>query len=185
MFKKSIYVNVSKLKKSNYSFGIGKYFEERTIYDHSNVFSGNERRIVHLGIDLWIEKGTEVLVPITGKIHSFKNNIGIGDYGPTIILEHILEGIKFYTLYGHLSLESLNNLKIGQKFEKGSTLAKIGNFPTNGNWPAHLHFQIIKDIQHYKGDYPGVSNKIDLEFYKRLIMICLIHVIFGLHLLYH
>jgi len=29
-----------------------------------------------------------------------------------------------------------------------------------------LHFQIIKDIKDYKGDYPGVCAAKDLKYYK-------------------
>jgi len=28
----------------------------------------------------------------------------------------------------------------------------------NGNWPPHLHFQIIIDIGNWQGDYPGVCK---------------------------
>jgi hypothetical protein len=28
----------------------------------------------------------------------------------------------------------------------------------NGNWPPHLHFQLIRDMQGWKGDYPGVAK---------------------------
>jgi hypothetical protein len=28
----------------------------------------------------------------------------------------------------------------------------------NGNWPSHLHFQIILDLQDWQGDYPGVCK---------------------------
>ncbi|MFK7782228.1 peptidoglycan DD-metalloendopeptidase family protein, partial [Psychroserpens sp.] len=88
-----------------------------------------------------------------------------GDYGPTIILQHVIQDSRFYTLYGHLSLSSIVNLKVGQKFKKGELIATLGDASVNGDYPPHLHFQIIKDIQHYVGDYPGVCSKQDLEFY--------------------
>ena len=37
----------------------------------------------------------------------------------------------------------------------------------NGDYAPHLHFQIIKDVQDFVGDYPGVCSKMDLEFYKK------------------
>ena len=40
------------------------------------------------------------------------------------------------------------------------------NFSENGNWPPHLHFQLILGIESYHGDYPGVCNDGDLDFYK-------------------
>ena len=36
----------------------------------------------------------------------------------------------------------------------------------NGDYAPHLHFQIIKNIADYEGDYPGVSSKNDLDFYS-------------------
>ena len=33
----------------------------------------------------------------------------------------------------------------------------MGDFPINGNWPPHLHFQIILDLLDKKGDFPGVA----------------------------
>ena len=147
-----------KLKECGAELGIGKYNEDRTIYDHSNLFAGGERRTIHLGIDLWVKPGAKILAPLNGVIHSFANNKGDGDYGPTIILEHNLDGIKFYTLYGHLSLDSLESLHVGKPFSQGEVIARVGNYPTNGNWPSHLHFEIIRAMKDKKGDYPGVAS---------------------------
>ena len=81
-------------------------------------------------------------------------------------MEHHFENETFFTLYGHLSLESISNLKVGVEVKQGDTIATLGTAEVNGDYAPHLHFQIIKDIQNYKGDYPGVSNQLDLEFYK-------------------
>jgi murein DD-endopeptidase MepM/ murein hydrolase activator NlpD len=116
-------------------------------------------------MDLWITAGTPVFAPLDATVRSFKNNLNFGDYGPTIILEHKIQGVKFYTLYGHLSLESIANLKVGQTLIRGEQFATLGDANVNGDYPPHLHFQIIRDIQGFKGDYPGVCSKKDLQFY--------------------
>jgi hypothetical protein len=36
----------------------------------------------------------------------------------------------------------------------------------NGNWPPHLHFQLIRDMQGKRGDYPGVVRADELAFYR-------------------
>jgi murein DD-endopeptidase MepM/ murein hydrolase activator NlpD len=82
---------------------IGKYNEDRIIYRQSENFQGHEPRSIHLGIDLWAAEGTAIFSPLPGVIHSFNNNVGFGNYGPTLILQHQLEECIFYTLYGHLS----------------------------------------------------------------------------------
>lgn len=145
--------------------GFGGYNETRSIYQRSTHFNAENERNIHLGIDLWIEAGASIFTPLDATVHSFKNNTHFGDYGPTIILKHSMNNIVFYTLYGHLSLQSIANLKIGQSFKQGDSIGALGDATVNGDYPPHLHFQIIKDIQDFKGDYPGVCTKTDLEFY--------------------
>ncbi|MDY2587189.1 peptidoglycan DD-metalloendopeptidase family protein [Winogradskyella aquimaris] len=157
------------LKIHNAKVAFGGYLEHRGIYNRSAYFNTTkpeEVRNIHLGLDLWIEANTAIYTPLSGTVHSFKNNTNYGDYGPTIILRHNIKGETFYTLYGHLSLESISNLKVGAELKQGDKIATLGTAEVNGDYAPHLHFQIIKDIQDYYGDYPGVSNQQDLEFYK-------------------
>ena len=120
--------------------------------------SAAEPRRLHLGVDIWGPAGTKVMAPLGGIVHSFAFNNNDSDYGATIILTHHLDGIGFHTLYGHLSLNSLKNLYEGQPVTKGEVIAEFGMRFENGNWPPHLHFQIIADMQGWRGDYPGVCR---------------------------
>ena len=166
--KLSEYIN-DKIKKSNSDIAIGGYGEDRLIYRKSEHFGkGNEARSIHLGVDIWCKTNTPVYAPINSKIHSFRNNDNFGDYGPTIILEHNLEGLIFYTLYGHLSKKSLLNIKTGERINKGEKFAEIGDEKENGNWPSHLHFQIISDMLGEKGDFPGVASEKDKSKFLNL-----------------
>lgn len=147
------------LQNNNAKFGIGGYNEHRTLYSRSDVFSGNEfnrePRRLHLGLDIWGDAGTPVFAPLGGMIHSFAFNNKYGDYGATIILLHQLDGVAFYSLYGHLSLKDLN-IKEGSYINRGEEFAHFGLPEENGQWPPHLHFQLIVDLEMYEGDYPGV-----------------------------
>ncbi|HSI90676.1 MAG TPA: peptidoglycan DD-metalloendopeptidase family protein, partial [Adhaeribacter sp.] len=125
-------------------------------------------RSLHLGIDIWAQAGTAVYAPLAATIHSFQDNAAYGDYGPTLILQHELEGTVFYTLYGHLDRASLKNLKPGKTIAKGEKIAEFGPYPENGDWPPHLHFQIIADMQNLKGDFPGVCKPSEKAFYVAL-----------------
>jgi peptidoglycan LD-endopeptidase LytH len=154
-------------KKHGVLFSIGKYDENRTIYDHSMVYAGSERRSLHMGMDLWMPENTPVFAPYPGRVHSFRNNDAIGDYGPTIFLEHHLDDIRFYTLYGHLTAESLETLQVGQEIKQGSRFCDIGGYPVNGNWVPHLHFQIVSDLGAYVGDFPGVCKQSDRETFLK------------------
>lgn len=159
-------------------YGIGGYGEHRTLYARSAHFdqpvaavragsepsravavdSEQEPRRLHLGVDIWGPAGTKVMAPLNGIVHSFAFNNNDSDYGATIILTHHLDGIGFHTLYGHLSLNSLKNLHEGQLVSKGEVIGEFGMRFENGNWPPHLHFQLIADMQGWKGDYPGVCR---------------------------
>jgi murein DD-endopeptidase MepM/ murein hydrolase activator NlpD len=151
-----------KLQSANAKYGIGGYNEHRTIYSRSKLFGP---RCIHLGIDIWGEAGTAVYAPIEATVHSFGFNNAFGDYGATIILQHEINGLRFHTLYGHLSFDSIKELKEVQCIGKGHRFAAFGAPQENGHWPPHLHFQIILDMQGYKGDYPGVCAVSEKERY--------------------
>ncbi len=153
------------LIRNNARVAYGGYLEKRNLYSDKASFSGEEARNIHLGTDFWAEAGTRVLVPLTGTIHSFQNNAMVGDYGPTIILEHRLEDQIFFSLYGHLSLDSLRGLHLGKRFLAGEGLASLGTPDINVNYAPHLHFQLILDLQGKMGDYPGVCNANTMDFY--------------------
>ncbi|MGC6524644.1 MAG: peptidoglycan DD-metalloendopeptidase family protein [Flavobacteriaceae bacterium] len=164
----SDYIN-NYLKIHSKKIAFGGYLEKREIYkrsSHFNTQNTENQRNIHLGIDLWCETNTAVLAALNGVIHSFKNNTAYGDYGPTIILEHCIDGITFYTLYGHLSLDSITNLRVGTKVKAAEVIGYLGTAEVNGDYPPHLHFQIINDLQGNFGDYPGVCNTNELDFYK-------------------
>ena len=160
----------SYLTKTGGKVAYGGYLEKRSIYDRSIYFNNEDpqlRRNIHLGLDIWCPAGTQILAPVAGVIHSFKDNQNYGDYGPCIILEHVFEDLKFYTLYGHLSRKSLQGLKVGALVQAGETFAHLGASDENGDYAPHLHFQIIKDMQGNQGDYPGVSTLKNLTFYTQ------------------
>ena len=143
--------------------GIGRYDEARSLYTSEAFQPGPgeafEPRTIHIGIDLFVEAGTGLAAPFAGHVHSFQVNDASLDYGPTIILEHATdEGEKFWTLYGHLSEDSLFRLEHGKSIDHGEVFAAVGSYPKNGNWPPHLHFQIILDLLDREGDFPGVAK---------------------------
>jgi 4-aminobutyrate aminotransferase-like enzyme/Ser/Thr protein kinase RdoA (MazF antagonist) len=142
--------------------GIGRYDEARRFYTGEIFKSGSEDapewRTIHIGIDLYLEPGCPVLAPLEGVVHSIKDNRAPLDYGPTVILEHaISDKTKFWSLYGHLSRDSLAGLSQGRAVIRGQEIGRIGRLKENGGWPPHLHFQIITDMLDKKGDFPGVA----------------------------
>lgn len=156
------------LKQKNKKYGIGGYLEKRAIYRRSEVFAtaDTDFRNIHLGVDIWTVAGAPIFAPMDGKVHSFQDNSGFGNYGPTIILEHELDGKNLYSLYGHLFQNDLVCLEVGKEFKAGEKLCHVGPFPENGDWPPHLHFQLMWDLGKNWGDYPGVAAENDLDFYR-------------------
>lgn len=149
------------LARQGASIGIGGYLENRIIYRRSQHFgpgANPEARSLHLGVDVWLPVGTPVLAPLAAVVHSVADNAHFGDYGPTVILQHELAGTVFYSLYGHLSRAEWRRLRAGQPLRPGEAFATVGPFPENGDWPPHLHFQLITDLQGRVGDFPGVAR---------------------------
>ncbi len=146
------------LEREGAVVGVGRWGEDRTVYRFSALFAGDgEARTVHLGIDLFAPAGTAVRAPLPGVVHSLADNARIGDYGPTVILEHEAEGTRFWTLYGHLDPEVLDQLEPGRAFAAGEPFAALGGWPANGGWPPHLHLQVITELGEHRGDFPGVA----------------------------
>ena len=150
----------------------GGYLEPRSIYS-SNSYEkignyGDESRTIHLGLDFWLPPGTKVNSMFHGEIVVAVNDKGHKEYGGLLILKHNIQDLEFYTLYGHNTVESVLKNKVGSKVKKGDLIAEIGNYPENGNWAPHLHFQIILSMLNYKIDYPGVCYFNQMEIWKDL-----------------
>lgn len=126
---------------------IGRYNEARTFYNEP-MFEG---RTIHLGLDYFAPPGTPVFAPFDGFVFATANNKKRLDYGPVMILQHG----SFFTLYGHLAETPL---AVGTQVKAGQEIARIGNRPGNGDWPPHLHYQIIRDVLDMGCDFPGVAN---------------------------
>ena len=152
----------SERKRAGAAVAVGRYAEPRLLYS-SPLFGASanptdERRTIHLGIDLFVEAGTPLHAPLAGTVHALANNRAALDYGPVVILRHAqAEGLEFFTLYGHLSSDTLKGLKEGQPIAAGQAFAHVGEAGENGGWPPHVHFQIILNLLGMGADFPGVA----------------------------
>ena len=149
-----------RLKDAGVNIGIGRYNEARLIYTGDQYLAhGDESRTVHIAIDLFVESGTPILSVHDGIVHSFKDNTLPYDNGPTIVIEHKTspDGPTFYILYSHMTRDSLDGLFVGKPVKKGEQIGRVGEYPDNGGWPPHLHFQLITDMMDEEGDLYGVA----------------------------
>ncbi|MEY4222914.1 MAG: hypothetical protein RL334_1556, partial [Chloroflexota bacterium] len=105
------------LRTTGASIGINGYDEARAFYT-SAAFAGpsplSETRTIHMAIDLTLPAGSPIYAPLAGVVSGFEDALDRLDYGPVIVLRHMAGDTPFYTLYGHLSRESLAGLRIGQ-----------------------------------------------------------------------
>ncbi len=138
---------------------IGRWNEPRLAYTGAayGTLSG-ERRTVHIGVDLFRQEGTPVCAPLDGIVHSTCISHDQFDYGGCVLLEHRPdEAPVFWTLYGHLSHDSVLQLEKGQRIRSGEAFVQLGAFEENGGWVPHLHFQIVTDRLDLEGTFPGVA----------------------------
>lgn len=157
------------INQQNGKIGYGGWLEKRSLYAKNKLFNQQPKRNIHLGYDFWCESGSSVITPLDAKVWSLQNNDQNGDYGPTIILRHSKKHLDLYTLYGHLSLESLAIHEVGDEIKAGQELGYIGNIQVNGNYVPHLHFQLMSSLLNYKGDFPGVVAEAHLKDYLKVV----------------
>jgi len=141
--------------------GVGGYDEARVMYDWGTETGWTERRTVHIGLDVSVAPGTALFAPLDGVVHAFAHADAHHDYGPMIVLRHEIPdavAIPFYTLYGHLTLDSLEGLTVGQRIAKGQLFARVGAAPINGDWWPHVHVQIVTDMLDVTCNVDGVCR---------------------------
>lgn len=154
----------------SFNWGIGRYDEKRQNMYLSPQYEDKPtcgkpptgKRNIHMAIDIWTAAHSPVYAFDDGVIAYFDNNDQPGDYGPTIVTKHTINDETIYALNGHLSIESLNDIKAGKLVKKGEKIAEIGTEKVNGGWAPHLHFQLsTKDPG--QADMPGVVAEDDHE----------------------
>lgn len=150
-------------------FAFGRWAEPRELYtSESFATDANEKRTIHMGIDLFCAADTPVYTPLDGVVALVANNDRELDYGPVVVVRHSGIDSDFFTLYGHLSLDTLDRVSVGESVVAGQQFTSVGEPPSNGNWPPHLHFQLINDLLGLGVDFPGVALKSEQDYWLGL-----------------
>jgi len=121
-----------------------------------------------LGIDYCLPENTPVHSLFDGEVVIAVNDEGDKEYGGLVVLKHQTQHFAFYTLYGHLTVASATKHKLGDNIKKGDQIAELANYPENGNWVPHLHFQVMLSLLDYKIDFPGVAYYNQINVWKSL-----------------
>ncbi|MBL4905359.1 MAG: aminotransferase class III-fold pyridoxal phosphate-dependent enzyme [Flavobacteriaceae bacterium] len=150
----------------------GGYLEPRVLYTSSAYDKignyGSESRTIHLGVDFWLPENTAVHALFDGEVVCAVNDAGNKEYGGLLILKHETVELEFYTLYGHNTVASVLKHRIGDVVKKGTQITGLANYPENGDWAPHLHFQVMLSMLDYKIDYPGVAYHRQMNVWKSI-----------------
>ena len=82
-------------------------------------------------------------------------------------MTNVVECERICNVYSHLQKDDLTGMPVGETIKKGSLLCHLGGPHENGKWPPHLHFQLIRDLEGWEGDYPGVCSLKDENHYRK------------------
>ena len=141
--------------------GIGPWGEDRPVYSSDafrSVFAPDRRRSLHLGLDLFAPAGTNVRTPLDGTVVDlFETDVPL-DYGHAVLLRHEPDGLSFYSLWGHLSAETIRNRRIGERLKAGDVIGQLGTTSENGNWQPHVHIQLITYAPERAADVIGAGE---------------------------
>ena len=156
------------MAKSGAEVTIGYYCENRNVYQ-GEAFNpaADSARTFHLGVDVGMPAGTPIYAPLDGVIEIFDNNSTHLDYGPVVILRHKTDqGVSFWTLYGHLSIDSMPDWKIGKEIKAGGLIGRMGKEEENVGWPPHTHFQLLTDLCGMGIDIYGVAPRDEIALWR-------------------
>ena len=114
----------------------GGFYEDRT--EMWKGFEEKATKMIHLGVDFNNLDAGEVVASISeGKvIHVLVDESPFNGWGTKIIVE----GEKYYYLYGHLMFPLVRE---GDLVDKGQILGYIADSGKNGGWFEHLHLQVM------------------------------------------
>ena len=147
-------------EKPKEEYWVGKYDENRPNLYNDDLF--DNKRTLHIGIDIGAPVGTPCMAFADGEISHFGYNPAAGDYGHVVITKHVVDDAPIWALYGHLTATSIQGKLVGHKVSKGEVLCWVGAHHENGGWTPHLHFQLSRSPP-TSHDMPGVVAPQDRE----------------------
>jgi 4-aminobutyrate aminotransferase-like enzyme len=150
--------------------GIGRYAEDRGIYDHPEEVRDDKARKIHHAIDIFLAPGTNVLCPFPGTVEDFGNDAERHGFDGIVILRHETDdGVPFWTFYGHLAPSGLAILQRGQRVAPGAVIGRLAAETENGDWPPHLHFQLMTHLMGWKAiEVNGLSRSDQWELWREI-----------------
>lgn len=91
----------------------------------------------HQGVDLLAPGGTPIFAAAGGVVRV--STEGYSGYGVAIVLDHVIDGQRVSTLYGHMTYGSRQVVQ-GQTVAPGQIIGLVGS--TGSSTANHLHFEV-------------------------------------------
>ncbi len=92
----------------------------------------------HNGVDLTPGEGAEIHAVAAGTVRIATESGG--DYGVTVLIDHIIDGQLVSTRYGHMQYGSLQ-VKVGDRVTAGQVIGRVGQ--TGKATGPHLHLEVL------------------------------------------
>lgn len=90
----------------------------------------------HMGVDMLAPGGTPIFAAASGVVKVSQESYG--GYGVAVVIEHVINGQRVGTLYGHMTYGS-RQVVPGQTVEAGQVIGLVGS--TGRSTANHLHFE--------------------------------------------
>ncbi len=90
----------------------------------------------HMGVDMLAPGGTPIYAAAAGVVKVSQESYG--GYGVAVVIEHVIDGQRVGTLYGHMIYGS-RQVVPGQTVEAGQVIGLVGS--TGRSTANHLHFE--------------------------------------------
>ncbi|WP_187266782.1 M23 family metallopeptidase [Microbacterium hatanonis] len=91
----------------------------------------------HQGVDLLASCGTPLFAAAAGVVRVSQESFG--GYGVAVTIDHVINGQRVSTLYGHMTYGS-RQVQSGQTVEAGQLIGVVGS--TGSSTACHLHFEV-------------------------------------------
>jgi murein DD-endopeptidase MepM/ murein hydrolase activator NlpD len=91
----------------------------------------------HQGVDLLAPGGTPLFAAAAGVVRVSQESFG--GYGVAVTIDHVINGQRVSTLYGHMTYGS-RQVVSGQTVEAGQLIGLVGS--TGSSTANHLHFEV-------------------------------------------
>ncbi|MFG6443903.1 M23 family metallopeptidase [Microbacterium sp. P07] len=91
----------------------------------------------HQGVDLLAPGGTPLFAAAAGVVRVSQESFG--GYGVAVTIDHVIDGQRVSTLYGHMTYGS-RQVVSGQTVEAGQIIGLVGS--TGSSTANHLHFEV-------------------------------------------